>query len=172
MPDIGQLDCDFLEMIQSLEEELGRSGVISSLDRKDLALLVTVTTGPVWQEKESLDELEDLALSDNIEVAGRVIQRIAKAGPRLLMGKGKLGEIVLRCIQTGANLLIFNNELTPAQVKGLTDFTELKIIDRSQLILDIFARRAVSREGKIQVELAQLKYLLPRLAPKTLQCPG
>jgi GTP-binding protein HflX len=74
--------------------------------------------------------------------------------------------LVLQCLQTGSNLLIFNNELTPAQVKGLTDFTELKIIDRSQLILDIFARRAVTREGKIQVELAQLKYLLPRLATK------
>ena len=166
VPDIGQLDCDFLAMIQSLEEELGRTGVRPSLNRKDLALLVSVTTGPVWREEESLDELEALALSDDIHVAGREVQRIKKAGPRLLIGKGKLGELVLRCTQTGASLLIFNNELTPTQVKGLADFTELKIIDRSQLILDIFARRAVSREGKIQVELAQLKYLLPRLATK------
>ncbi len=166
IPDIGHLDCDFLEMIQSLEEELSRSAVPSSVEKKDLAMLVTVTTGPVWQEKESLEELEDLALSDNIGVVGRVLQRTAKAGPRLLMGKGKLGEIALKCIQTGANVIIFNNELTPAQVKGLADFTELKIIDRSQLILDIFARRAVTREGKIQVELAQLNYLLPRLATK------
>jgi GTP-binding protein HflX len=82
------------------------------------------------------------------------------------MGKGKLSDLVLKCLQTDSNLLIFDNELTPTQVKSLTDATELKIIDRTQLILDIFAHRAVTREGKIQVELAQLKYLLPRLATK------
>jgi GTP-binding protein HflX len=164
--DIGQLNVDFLEMIQSLEEELTRTRVGRSLERKERALLVGVTTGPKWQEEEYLDELEDLAVSDNIEVVGRVVQLIKKADPRFLIRKGKLGELALRCLQTDSNLLIFNHELTPAQVKNLTDFTELKIIDRSQLILDIFARRAVTREGKIQVELAQLKYLLPRLATK------
>jgi GTP-binding protein HflX len=95
-----------------------------------------------------------------------VVQQIKRADGRFLMGKGKLGELVLRCLQTDSTLLIFNHELTPTQVKSLTDFTEMKIIDRSQLILDIFSRRAVTREGKIQVELAQLKYLLPRLATK------
>ena len=164
--DIGQLNVDFLEMIQSLEEELTRSRIRHSLKRKERALLVGVTTGFRWQEEEYLDELEDLAVSDNIEVVGRVVQLIKKADPRFLIRKGKLGELALRCLQTDSNLLIFNHELTPAQVKNLTDFTELKIIDRSQLILDIFARRAVTREGKIQVELAQLKYLLPRLATK------
>ncbi len=166
VPDIGQLDVDFLEMIGALEEELGRTHVGRTLEGKEKALLVGVTTGPRWQEEEFLDELEDLALSDNIGVVGRVVQRIKKADPRFLMGKGKVSELVLRCLQTGSNLLIFNNELTPAQVKSLADFTELKIIDRSQLILDIFARRAVTREGKIQVELAQLNHLLPRLATK------
>jgi GTP-binding protein HflX len=125
-----------------------------------------VTEGPRWKEEAYLDELEALAKSDRIEVAGRVVQLIKRADPRFLIRKGKLGELALQCLQTGSNLLIFNHELTPAQVKSLTDFTELKIIDRSQLILDIFARRAVTREGKIQVELAQLKYLLPRLATK------
>ncbi|MCP4665558.1 MAG: GTPase HflX [Deltaproteobacteria bacterium] len=166
VPDIGQLGVDFLEMIQSLEEELARSRGGRTLKEKERALLVGVTGGPPWREEESLLELEDLALSDNIEVAGKVVQRITRADPRFLIGKGKLGELVLRCLQTDANLLIFNKELTPAQVKSLTDFTDLKIIDRSQLILDIFAGRAVTREGKIQVELAQLKYLLPRLATK------
>jgi GTP-binding protein HflX len=113
-----------------------------------------------------LDELRDLAISNRLEVVDVVIQRIHKANPRFLLGKGKLSQLVLRCLQTGSNLLIFNNELTPAQVRSLTDFTDLRIIDRSQLILDIFARRATTREGKIQVELAQLKYLLPRLATK------
>ena len=166
VPDIGQLNVDFLEMIQSLEEELARTRPSRSLEERERALLVGVATGPRWQEEESLDELEDLAGSDDIEVVGRVVQHIKKADPRFLIRKGKLSELALRCLQTGANFLIFDNELTPTQVKSLTDFTELRIIDRSQLILDIFARRAVTREGKIQVELAQLKYLLPRLATK------
>ena len=164
--DIGQLNVDFLELVQSLEAEIARTRSARSLEKKDRALLVGVTTGPRWQEEEYLDELEDLAVSDNIEVVGRVVQFIKKADPRFLIRKGKLGELAIRCLQTGSNLLIFDHELTPAQVKNLTDFTDLKIIDRSQLILDIFARRAVTREGKIQVELAQLKYLLPRLATK------
>jgi GTP-binding protein HflX len=130
------------------------------------ALLVGVTSGPKWREEESLNELEELALSDNIEVVGSVVQQIRRADPRFLIRRGKLSELVLRCLQTGSNLLIFNKELTPTQVRSLTDYTELRIIDRSQLILDIFARRAVTKEGKIQVELAQLKYLLPRLAKK------
>ena len=164
--DIGQLNTDFFELIQSLEEELDRSRVRLSVKKRERALLVGVTTGRRWQGEEFLDELEDLALSDSIEVVGKTVHHIKKVDPRFLIRKGKLSELALQCLQTGANLLIFNNELTPAQVKGLTDFTELKIIDRSQLILDIFARRAVTREGKIQVELAQLKYLLPRLATK------
>jgi GTP-binding protein HflX len=82
------------------------------------------------------------------------------------MGKGKLSDVVIRALQIGANLLIFDHELTPAQVRSITDFTELKVIDRTQVILDIFAQRAHSRDGKIQVELAQLKYLLPRLIEK------
>jgi GTP-binding protein HflX len=164
--DIGQLDADFSEIIQSLEDELARTRAGRSLRKKNRALLVGVTTGPGWQEEESLDELEELAVSDNIEVVDRVVQHTNRADPRFLIRKGKLSELALRCLQTGSNLLIFDHELTPAQVKSLTDFTELKIIDRSQLILDIFARRAVTKEGKIQVEIAQLKYLLPRLATK------
>jgi GTP-binding protein HflX len=164
--DIGQLDADFSEIIQSLEEELARSRRSQSLDKEDRALLVGVTTGARHGAEESMDELEALAVSDNIEVVGRVIQRVKRADSRFLIRKGKLTDLILQCFQTDSSLLIFDNELSPTQVKSLTDFTEMKIIDRSQLILDIFARRAVTREGKIQVELAQLKYLLPRLATK------
>jgi GTP-binding protein HflX len=166
VPDVGQLHVDFLDMIQSLEEELARTRAARSLEKKDKALLVGVTTESRRKEEESLDELEDLAISDRIEVTGRVIQQIKKVDPRFLIRKDKLSELVLLCLQKGSNLMIFDNELTPTQVRSLTDYTDLKIIDRSQLILDIFARRAVTREGKIQVELAQLKYLLPRLATK------
>ncbi len=165
-PDIGQLDVDVLSLIGSLEEELGRKHEGRSLGGEEKALLVGVTPGPRWQEEESLDELESLALSDGIGIVGKVIQRIKKVNPRFLIGKGKVSELVLRCLQTGSDLLIFDTELTPAQVKSLADFTELRIIDRSQLILDIFAKRAMTREGKIQVELAQLKYMFPRLATR------
>ena len=166
VPDIGRLETNFVEMIQSLEEELARKTKGRQLEDRERALLVGITTGSRWHEDESLEELEALALSDDVEVVGREIQRIHKMDARFLIRRGKLSELVLHCLQKGAGLMIFNHELTPAQVKSLTDFTEMKIIDRSQLILDIFARRAVTREGKIQVELAQLKYLLPRLATK------
>lgn len=166
VPDIGRLNLDFLEMIQSLEEELTWIRPSLSTEKKERALLVGIRKSPHWQEESSLDELNALAASDDIEVIGKVTQKIKRPDPRFLIGKGKLGDLVLRCLQTGSNLLIFDDELTPAQVKALSDFTDLKIIDRSQLILDIFARRAITREGKLQVELAQLKYLLPRLASK------
>lgn len=166
VPDIGQLHINFQELIRSLEDELVKTDGSRGLEKAERAVLVGVTNDPAWETRESLDELQDLAVSSDLEVADVVIQRVKKKNPRFLMGKGKLSELVLRCLQTGSTMLVFDNELTPAQVKNLTDATELKIIDRSQLILDIFARRAVTREGKIQVELAQLKYLLPRLATK------
>lgn len=164
--DMGRLKVDFIQLVQSLEDELSRYEVGRSLKKGERALLVGATTGARWAEEESLNELEALAVSNEVEVAGKVVQRIKGIDTRYLMGKGRLGELVLNCLQKGADLLIFNQELTPAQVKSLTDFTEMRIIDRSQLILDIFSRRAVTREGKIQVELAQLNYLLPRLATK------
>jgi GTP-binding protein HflX len=166
VPDIGQLHLDFQQLIQSLEDELARKAGVTRLEREERAILVGVTEGPAWKAKESLEELRDLAVSNNLEVIDVVIQRVARANPRFLIGKGKLSELVLKCLQKGCNLLIFDHELTPAQVRSLTDVTEMRIIDRSQLILDIFARRAVTREGKIQVELAQLRYLLPRLGTK------
>jgi GTP-binding protein HflX len=166
VPDVGQLTVDFQRLIQSLEDELARAVSGTRLGQKERAILVGVAEGPSWKTEESLEELRELAVSNNLEVIDTVTQRVSRTNPRFLIGKGKLSELVLRCLQTGCSLLIFDHELTPAQVRSLTDATELKIIDRSQLILDIFARRAVTREGKIQVELAQLRYLLPRLATK------
>ena len=166
VPDIGQLTIDFNGLIQSLENEIAGIDRRRRFTSEEKAVLVRVTTGPARFASESLAELKALAQSNSLEVVDIVIQHVKKENPRFLMGKGRLSELVVRCVQTGSNLLIFDNELTPAQVKSLTDYTELKIIDRSQLILDIFSRRAVTREGKIQVELAQLKYLLPRLATK------
>jgi GTP-binding protein HflX len=166
LPDLGQLNINFEDFIQSLEDEISRTGRRQSSLKGEKTILVGVTTCPGKEMKESLEELEALAISNDLVVVDTVVQNIKRVDPRFLMGKGRLSELVLRCIQTGTNLLIFDNELTPAQVKNLADYSELKIIDRSQLILDIFSRRAATREGKIQVELAQLKYLLPRLATK------
>ena len=166
-PDTGRVDFDALSLISSLEDELARAGKGGrALESGERAVLVGVVQGPPRRARDSLQELRELARSSGVDVRDVIVQQVKRPNPRFLMGKGKLSEIVLRCMQTGSNLVIFDNELTPTQVKSLTDVTELRIIDRSQLILDIFARRAVTREGKIQVELAQLKYLLPRLATK------
>jgi GTP-binding protein HflX len=164
--DIGQLQTDFQELILALEDEFSRRSRTHQLTKKEKAILIGVTTAPIHKARDSVNELRELARSNNLEVVDVILQHVHAINARFLIGKGKLEEIVLRALQTGTELLVFDNELTPAQVRSLTDATDLKIIDRSQLILDIFARRAITREGKIQVELAQLKYLLPRLATK------
>jgi len=98
-----------------------------------------------------------------VVVLDRIMQRSRKLHPRSLMGEGKLQEVVISALHKGATLLVFDQDLTPVQARTIAAMTELKVIDRSQLILDIFARRAHTLDGKVQVELAQLKYILPRL---------
>jgi GTP-binding protein HflX len=126
-------------------------------------LILGVTTGSVYEAEESMAELQELATSAGVVVLDSVIQRRSGIDPRTVLGKGKLEELLVRALQLGADLIVFDRELQPAQVRSVSEATDLKVIDRSQLILDIFAQRAQSREGKIQVELAQMKYLLPRL---------
>lgn len=161
--DIGGLRSDFQAMINALEEELGRHWKGLGVKDQDRAILISAGAKKSEVLWESLEELEALARSDDIQVVDRMTQVLREPDPKFFIGKGKLNQIVLNAMQNGANLLIFDSELTPAQVRNLADHTELRIIDRTQLILDIFARRAKTREGKIQVELAQLRYLLPRL---------
>src|SRR5882724_1650620 len=108
-------------------------------------------------------ELLELANSAGVVVLDEIIQRRGQIDSRTVLGKGKLEELLIRAMQLGADVIIFDRELQAAQVRSLSVATDLKVIDRSQLILDIFAQRAQSHEGKIQVELAQLKYILPRL---------
>lgn len=160
----SQIDTDFVDLIESLEEELARARHIRNpRDQRDRAILVGVTTGSAASVQESLDELRELARSAGVVVLDSIIQRRPKLDPRSLVGKGKLDELIIRSLQLGADVIIFDQNLSPAQVRAINEATDLKIIDRTQLILDIFAQRAQSREGKIQVELAQLKYMLPRL---------
>ncbi len=160
----SRMDVDFLELINSLEEEMSRNRRVSQkAEVRDRTILVGVTTGSVSDAEESMAELSELAASAGVVVQDKIIQHRPAVDPRTVLGRGKLDELLVRALQLGADMLVFDQELSPAQVRSLSEATDLKIIDRSQLILDIFAQRAQSREGKIQVELAQLKYLLPRL---------
>lgn len=163
----GELDVDCVGLIRSLESEFARHVRAQRVQKKwERAVLVSVTTAARVAAVDSMAELRELAESCRIAVVDTVIQQRRKVDARYLIGQGKLSELVILALQKGADLLIFDQELNPSQVRSITDMTELKVIDRTQLILDIFAQRAQSREGKIQVELAQCKYLLPRLTGK------
>ncbi len=160
---VHELAEDFPAFINSLEEEFAR-GQKPRLanDSRERAVLIHVSTLPPSLARDSLDELRELARSAGIDVVHEIIQR-RPLDPRLVVGRGKLQAALITAMQKGAELLVFDLNLTPSQVRALSDFTDLKVLDRSQVILDIFAQHAVTREGKIQVELAQLRYLLPIL---------
>jgi len=116
-----------------------------------------------WDLQESLAELRELAATAGAKVVDTVTQKLDHPTAPYYIGKGKAEEVAVRCTETGAGSIIFDDELSPAQGRNLEEVTSKKILDRTQLILDIFARRARSREGRLQIELAQLQYLLPRL---------
>ena len=163
----GNLDIDCQFLIQALEDELARVSIgHQAQSNVERALLVSVTSASKKESKESMAELQELARSGGIEVIGTVIQQRSKADSRLLIGPGKLQDLAILALQEAATLIIFDQELSASQIRSITNQIDLKVIDRTQLILDIFAQRAQSREGKLQVELAQLKYLLPRLVAK------
>jgi len=163
----ARLDIDCLALIQALENELARVRAGRPADAHgEIALLVSVSTASRHKAEQSLVELQQLAASSGIQVVGTVMQHRNKADPRLLIGHGKLQELAIEALQNAATLIIFDQELNASQIRAITDQIELKVIDRTQLILDIFSQRAQSREGKLQVELAQLKYMLPRLVAK------
>ena len=164
IPDLARFNLDFTAFIEGVEQEL--LGV--QRPGKDLSngvLLVGVSDSTAEEAARSMVELRELARTAGLDVRGEVIQR-RKPDPRTLLGKGKLEEVVLRCLRLDAEMLVFDTELKPNQWRAITNSTDLKVLDRSMLILDIFAGRASSRDGKVQVELAQLKYNLPRLVEK------
>jgi GTP-binding protein HflX len=160
---LGALHQDFEGLVASLEAELARLAPTKAGKGQERAILIGVTGTNRLSAEDSMAELTELARSAGLTVAATIIQRRPRFDPRFLMGKGKLSELVIQALQMGADMLVFDAELSPSQVRSITDFTELKVIDRTQLILDLFAQRARSREGKLQVEMAQVKYLLPRL---------
>lgn len=161
-------DINFADMVRSLEEELERQriSITSSVKSEDQAILVAVSDRSSTDVHETVEEMKELARASNIAIVDTIIQKVKEINPKYFIGKGKLTEVMLAALRHGVDLLIFDRELNPSQVRALTDATELRVIDRTQLILDIFARRAQSREGKIQVEMAQLRYLMPRLNVK------
>lgn len=168
LPDFYRLELDFSAFIEALDEEMERvaAETVDLSDNRERAILISVGQTGRRQLEDSLAELEELARTADLVVIDRVLQRPRKLNPRFLVGEGKLREIVVRALQQHATLLVFDQDLSPNQVRSISAMTEMKVIDRSQLILDIFARRAQSRDGKVQVELAQLKYILPRLTGK------
>lgn len=126
------------------------------------AILIGADTGE-YDAESSMDELSELAKTAGAEELARVLQKREAYEPATVIGEGKLAEVKELCGSLGAELLIFDCELTASQIRNVEDETDVRVIDRTMLILDIFAGRAVSREGKLQVELAQLRYRLPRL---------
>jgi GTP-binding protein HflX len=143
-----ELKEDFQALISSLEEELERQRPAKEVsDQADRAILIHVTTGSRARAEESIAELKELARSAGVTVLDTIIQRRHRIDPRSVMGKGKLSELIIRAMQLSANLLIFDQELSPSQIRSIAEVTELRVIDRTQLILDIFAQRARTREG-------------------------
>ena len=164
---VAKLEVDCLQMIQALENEFARTQKGREAgDRRDRAILVHASSAPRAVIEDSLNELADLADTAGVVVLDRISQRRHQFHPRFLMGREKLTDLSIRAFQRGADLLIFDQELNHSQMRSIADLTELRVVDRTQLILDIFAQRAHSREGKLKVELAQMKYLLPRLTAK------
>ena len=128
------------------------------------AVVVSVSTRSRAEQESALAELAELACTAGVVVAGALTQRVKSLDPRTIMGKGKMAELEVLALQANAGLIIFDGELSPSQLRNLAGITKRVVLDRTQVILDIFAGRATSKGGKLQVELAQLEYMLPRLS--------
>jgi GTP-binding protein HflX len=169
----AEIDVD--ELLRALEEEFDRVVPATvATEGAERALLVVVETRLARQQATDLRpsiasriaELRELCRTARIAVVGVLEQRRPQPDPKYLIGRGKLEDVLVRAMQYDANLLIFDPDLSPGQAHSISAFTDLKVIDRTMLILDIFAQRARSRDAKLQVELAQLRYRLPRLQEK------
>jgi GTP-binding protein HflX len=156
------------EIIETLEQEFAQAARARGVTAKDgRAILVHVCDKrSAAQAEDSLRELDELARTAGVEVADRILQVRDRIDPRYALGRGKLEDAVIRAMQLDAETLIFDCDLRPAQANNIARMTDLKVVDRTQLILDIFAQHAETRDGKLQVELAQMRYLLPRLGQR------
>ncbi|MCF8104912.1 MAG: GTPase HflX [Desulfohalobiaceae bacterium] len=157
---------DFSAQVEALESELSTGTRLLAAEDKEKAVLISVGTKAKKDQADSLAELRDLLLTAGMAPTETLVQRVKRINPNYILGRGKLAELEVLALQAGASSLVFDCELSPAQMRNLAEITERKILDRTQVILDIFAQHATSREGKLQVELAQLDYTLPRLVGK------
>lgn len=157
-------------LVTVINKKLGTQNLKNTDDETERAILAGVERPgkQLWSIEESMDELARLADTAGAKIVGRFTQRKEKPDAAFFLGKGKVSEIAMEIQNADANLLILDDELTPSQQHNLEQLLGVKVIDRTALILDIFAQRARSKEGKLQVELAQLKYNLPRLGGQGL----
>lgn len=163
LPHVNMADISLGALLSGLEAELARVARTHKSDGRERAILVGLSTRGKHAAEASMAELEELAHSAGVEVIDCLVQARRDVDPHYFIGRGKLQDLVLRSMQRLATMIIFDADLLPSQARHIADETSLKILDRTQLILDIFAARAKSADGKLQVELAQLKYLMPRL---------
>lgn len=162
--DVHSIDFDVLHEVDEIEAAMARLVRTRDVAPEGRALLVGVATKGRKEADSSMAELKELARTAGVEVVDVFLQVRPQLDQRFVVGEGKLGDLNLRAMQLMVDVLIFDHDLTPSQARHLSDATSMKVIDRTQLILDIFAQRAQSADGKVQVELAQLKYRLPRLS--------
>src|SRR5438552_3685981 len=162
-PSLTELHFDALASTVALEQEMARVAPGRAVGSEGRAILVGAFTGSRAAAEDSMAELRELARTAGVEVLDAILQGRREVDPRTVVGEGKLQEILVRSMALDADLLVFDRDLSPSQARHIGEATSLRIIDRTQLILDIFAQRARSADGKLQVELAQLKYRLPRL---------
>ncbi len=163
----SQIDLDFQTWVRELEEELSRTVGTRAVGDGERAILVSVTAGRRAGDLETdVAELRELADSAGVDIIDVVTQNRPRVDAKTLLGSGKLQDLAIRAFQSDVDLVIVDQDLTPTQARNLAERVELRVIDRTQLILDIFAQHATTRDGKLQVELAQLKYRLPRLAQR------
>ena len=163
---VQELDFDAQASVAALEQELARSAPTRVVGSAGRAILVGINTGRREQAETSMLELRELARTARLDVLDVILQSRHALDPRTIVGEGKLQDVLIRSMALEADVLVFDHNLSPSQARHIGEVTALKILDRTQLILDIFAQRAQSADGKLQVELAQLRYRLPRLVGK------
>ncbi len=159
---------NFGKFVESLGDEIAakQERTVAVKEGEDRAILVHVSKLGRAEIADRMSELRELCRTAGAAVVEEVVQRPRPGRARYLVGEGKMRDLAASALQKGAELIVFDQELTPAQVRAIAELVEVRVIDRTQLILDVFARRAHTPDGKVQVELAQLKYILPRLAGK------
>lgn len=161
---VEELPKDWVSFISDIETQFARSPRLKEIKGAQGAILVGITLRDPRKARRSLAELERLAETAGLRVVDSVLHRRDKLDGKTCVGQGTIEQLLLQSMHQGAEVLLFDRELSPSQLRNIATMTELKVLDRTQLILDIFAQHAQTSEGKLQVELAQLRYAMPRLA--------